>query len=87
MRNYSRDDLDEKALRRLLGGAERIAALMDLVRQTCALLFDTVAGAGCWQTEFTDEERRIICQRIMVRMVGELFKPEQSPNSRSSTLH
>ncbi len=86
MSNYSRDDLDAKALRRLLS-EEQLGALSDLVVQTSELLFDSVAGAGCWQSEFSDEQRRIICQRIMVRMVGELFKPEQPPDFRSSTLH
>jgi hypothetical protein len=86
MSNYSRDDLDANALRRLLS-EEQLAALSDLVVQTSKLLFDWVAGAGCWQSEFSDEQRRIICQRIIVRMVGELFKPEQPADSRSSTLH
>jgi hypothetical protein len=42
---------------------------------------------GCWEFEFTDDQRRIICQRIIVRMVGELFKPEETPNDRSSKMH
>ena len=86
MSNYSRDDLDAKALRRLLS-EDQLAVLSDLLVQTSELLFDAVAGEGCWQSEFSLEQRRIICQRIMVRMVGELFKPEQSANSRSSRLH
>jgi hypothetical protein len=86
MANYGRDDLDAKALRRLLN-EEQLAALADLVDQSSVLLFDSVAGAGCWQSEFSDQQRRIICQRIMVRMVGELFKPEHASSSRSSTLH
>jgi hypothetical protein len=86
MKNYNRDDLDEKALRRLLDEGQ-LSALFELVQQTSGLLFDSVAGQGCWQSEYTDEERRIICRRIIVRMVGELFKPAQAPNSRSSTLH
>jgi hypothetical protein len=81
-----RDDLDEESLRRLLSD-EKLAALWELVGQTSALLFDSVAGEGCWQSEFSDEQRRVICLRIMVRMVGELFKPDPSPNSRSSPLH
>jgi hypothetical protein len=86
MNNYSRDDLDAKALRRLLN-AEQLAALSDLVGQGSALLFDSVAGEGCWHTELSEEERRLICQRIMVRMVAELFKPVASSDSRPSTLH
>jgi hypothetical protein len=86
MSNYHRDDLDTKALRRLLS-EEQLTALSDLVVQSSELLFDSIAGEGCWQSEFSPEQRRIICQRIMVRMVGELFKPEQSDNSRSPTLH
>jgi hypothetical protein len=87
MSNYSRDELDAKALRRLLS-AEQLAALADLIGQGSALLFDSVAGHGCWHAEFTDEERRLICQRIMVRMVAELFRPLQPAYSRSSTtLH
>lgn len=86
MSNYNRDDLDKKALRRLLS-EEQLAALSDLVAQTSELLFDSVAGEGCWQSEFGDEQRRLICQRIMVRMVGELFKPDQPDNSPSPTLH
>jgi hypothetical protein len=85
MSNYRRDDSDSKALRRLLN-EEQLAALLKLVGQTGALFFDSVAGKGCWQSEFSDEQQRSICVRIMVRMVGELFKPESS-NSRSSTLH
>jgi hypothetical protein len=86
MGNYSRDDLDAKALRRLLS-EDQLSALSELVGRSSALLFDCVAGDGCWQAELDDEQRRIICQRIMVRMVGELFRAEQSPSSRSSTLH
>ncbi len=85
MSNYSRDDLDAKALRRLLND-EQLTALSDLVSRGSALLFDSVAGNGCWQSEYSDEERRLICQRIMVRMVAELFKPEPS-STRSSILH
>jgi hypothetical protein len=51
------------------------------------MLFDAVAGEGGWQGEFTEEERRVIRQRIIVRMVGELFKPEEPGKSRSSMLH
>ncbi len=86
MSNFSRDDLDAKALRRLLS-EEQISALSDLVRRGSELLFDSVAGEGCWRSEFNDEQRRVICQRIMVRMVAELFKPEPSSSSRPSTLH
>jgi len=86
MRDYSRDDLDARALSRLLS-KDQLATLRDLVSRSSAILFDSVAGEGCWQSEFNEEERRIICQRIMVRMVGELFKPEQSGNSHPSTLH
>jgi hypothetical protein len=86
MGNFSRDDLDAKALRRLLS-EEQIVQLADLVERASELLFDAVAGDGGWQAELSREERRLICQRIMVRMVGELFKPEVSGNSRSSTLH
>ncbi len=86
MNKYSRDDLDANALRRLLS-EDQLDALAELVSRSSALLFDSVAGKGCWQTEFSDEERRVICQRIMVRMVGELFKPQQSPNSRGPILH
>ena len=82
----NRDDLDKKALRRLLT-EDQLAALLDLVAQTSELLFEAVAGEGCWQSEFSHEQRRVICQRIMVRMVGELFKPEQSDNSPPPTLH
>jgi hypothetical protein len=86
MKNHNRDDLDEKALKRLLDD-KQISALFKLVLQTSALLFDSVAGPGCWQSEFTEDQRRIICQRIIVRIVGELFKPEHPPNSKPSTLH
>jgi cytochrome P450 len=86
MGNYTRDDLDAKALRRLLT-EKQLAALSDLIEQASATLFDAVAGAGCWQAEFTDEQRRTLCQRIIVRMVGELFKPEEPSKSRSSILH
>jgi hypothetical protein len=85
MSNY-RDDLNEKALKRLLS-EEQLAALSDLVVQTSELLFNSVAGQGCWQSEFSVEQRHTICQRIMVRIVGELFKPDPSPIPRSSTLH
>ncbi len=86
MFNHGRDDLDAKALRRLLS-EEQLAALLELVARGSALLFDSVAGQGCWQAEFDDEQRRLICQRIAVRMVGELFKPGSSTDPRSSTLH
>jgi hypothetical protein len=86
MSNYNRDDLDKKALKRLLS-EDQLAALSDLVAQTSELLFDSIAGEGCWHADLDHEQRRVICQRIMVRMVGELFKPEQSDNSRSPTLH
>jgi hypothetical protein len=86
VKNYNRDDLDEKALSRLLDG-DQLSTLFELVQQTSGLLFDSVAGQGCWQSEFTDEERRTICQRVIVRMVGELFKPGKPPSARSSTLH
>ncbi|HEY2105350.1 MAG TPA: hypothetical protein VGH29_06170 [Candidatus Binataceae bacterium] len=86
MSNYSRDDLDTKALRRLLS-EEQLKALSDLVARASELLFDSIAGESCWQLEVSPEQRRIICQRITVRMVGELFKPEQSQNSRPPTLH
>jgi hypothetical protein len=86
MRNYDRDDLDEKALRRLLE-EDQLSALFKLVQETSGFLFDSVAGRGCWQSEFTEEERRIVCQRVIVRMVGELFKPGKLSNPRSSTLH
>lgn len=86
MCNYSRDDLDAKALKRLLC-EKQIEALSDLVDRGSEMLFDAVAGEGCWQGEFTEEERRVIRQRIIVRMVGELFKPEEPGKSRSSMLH
>ncbi len=86
MRNYTRDDLDAKALRRLLS-EKQISALAELIEQGSAILFDSVAGDGCWQAEFTEEERRTICQRIIVRMVGELFKAEEPAKPRSSILH
>ncbi len=86
MKTYKRDDLDEQALKRLLND-NQLSALFKLVLQTGMLLFDAVAGPGCWQSEFTEDERRIICQRIIVRIVGELFRPEQPPNSKPSTLH
>ncbi len=86
MPNYSRDDLDEKALHRLLT-KDQLSTLFNLIFEASALLFDSVAGQGCWRSEFTDDERRIVCQRIVVRMVGELFKPEELLNTRSSMLH
>ena len=86
MKNHNRDDLDEKALKRLLDD-HQLAALFDLVFQTSVLLFDSVAGPGCWQSEFTEEERRIMCQRIIVRIVGELFKAEHPRGPKPSTLH
>jgi hypothetical protein len=86
MNIYGRDDLDAKALRRLLGDGQ-LAVLADLVDRGSAVLFDSIAGPGCWQVEFTGEERRVICQRIMVRMVAELFKPGSSSQSRGSSLH
>ena len=86
MKTCKRDDLDEKALKRLLND-NQLSVLFQLVLQTGTLLFDAVAGPGCWQSEFTEDERRIICQRIIVRIVGELFRPEHPPNSKPSTLH
>lgn len=86
MRNYTRDDLDEKALRRLLS-EDQLSALFDLVIEIGELLFDSVAGQGCWRSELTDDQRRIMCQRMIVRMVGELFKPEPSSTTRSSRMH
>jgi hypothetical protein len=86
MNIYSRDDLDAKALRRLLSDGQ-LAVLADLVSRGSAVLFDSVAGQGCWQAEFTDDERHVICQRIMVRMVAELFRPGPSSQPRSSSLH
>jgi hypothetical protein len=86
MSNFTKDDLNEKALRRLLNG-KQLAELYDLISHSIGLLFDAVSGDGCWKAEFTEEQRRVICQRIMVRMVNELFKPEPFPNSRPPTLH
>ena len=86
MKTYNRDDLDERALKRLLND-NQLSALFKLVLQTGTLLFDAVAGPGCWQSEFTEDERRIICQRIIVRIVGELFRPEHPTDSKPSTLH
>jgi hypothetical protein len=86
MKSYNRDDLDEKALKRLLDD-NQLGALSDLVFQASVLLFDSVAGPGCWQSEFTEDERRIICQRIIVRIVGELFKPDHPRGAKPSTLH
>lgn len=85
MKTY-RDELDNKALRRLLSD-KQMDELANLVNKSSQLLFDAVAGEGAWQAEIDPEQRRIICQRIMVRMVSELFKPEQSDNSRPATLH
>jgi hypothetical protein len=86
MGNYTRDDLDAKALRRLLT-EKQIATLSDLIEQAGALMFDSVAGDGCWNSEFTREERRTICQRLIVRMIAELFKPQEPSRSSSSILH
>ncbi len=86
MKIHNRDDLDEKALGRLLS-AEQLSLLFDLVTEASQTLFDSVAGDGCWQSELSDDQRRIICRRIIVRMVGELFKPEQSLNPRPSRMH
>jgi hypothetical protein len=86
MSNYNRDDLDAKALRRLLN-SEQLTDLSELVGRGSELLFDSVAGQGCWKRELTDDQRRAICQRIMVRMVGELFRAERFSSYRSSTLH
>lgn len=80
MSNHRDDDTDAKVLNRLLNGDE-LAALWGLVDQASALFFDSVAGEGCWQSEFSDEERRMICLRIIVAMAGELVKAESS-NSR-----
>ncbi|GEM_PF-6189993 len=85
MGNYTRDDLDAKALRRLLT-EDQIATLSELIERASAIMFDAVAGDGSWQAEFTREQKSTICQRIIVRMVGELFKPEE-PSKRSSILH
>jgi hypothetical protein len=81
MKIYQRDDLDQKALGRLLND-EQMSVLLDLVLEASRVLFDSVAGEGCWGSEFTDGQRRVICQRIVVRMVAELFKPEQASNDR-----
>ena len=86
MKNCHRDDLDKKALGRLLS-EQQLSVLFDLVFEASQLLFDSVAGEGCWQSEFTDDQRRTICQRIIVRMVGEVFGPEQPSNARSSKVH
>jgi len=86
MKTFQRDDLDKKALGRLLND-QQMSVLLDLVLEASQLLFDSVAGGGCWQSEFTDDQRRVICQRIIVKMVGELFKPEQTSNDRSSRVH
>ena len=86
MKITQRDGFDKKALGRLLND-EQSSILFDLVLEASQLLFDSVAGEGCWQSEFTDDQQRIICQRIVVRMVGELFKPEQTSNDRSTKVH
>ena len=77
MKIYNRDDLDEKALGRLLT-TEQLSLLFDLVAEASQALFDSVAGEGCWRSELTDDQRRIICRRIIVGMVGELFEPDNS---------
>ncbi len=77
MSNHRDDDTAAKVLNRLLNGVE-LAALWGLVDQASALFFDSVAGAGCWQSEFSDEQRRMICLRIIVAMAGELVKAESS---------
>ena len=86
MKSYHRDDLDRKALGRLLS-EKQLSVLFDLVHEASRLLFDSVAGEGSWQSEFSAEQRQIISQRIMVRMVGELFEPDQSSNAGASRVH
>lgn len=86
MKTYNRDDFDKKALGRLLN-EKQLSVLFELAHEACRLLFDSVAGDGCWQSEFTADQRKIICQRVIVRMVGELFGPEQSPTERPSRVH
>ncbi|MGO9058431.1 MAG: hypothetical protein ACLQU2_13765 [Candidatus Binataceae bacterium] len=86
MKNQHRDDLDKKSLGRLLN-QEQLSLLFDLVFEASRLLFDSVAGEGCWESEFTDDQRRTICQRIIVRMVRELFEPEQASSPRPSRMH
>ncbi len=86
MKTYQRDDLDQKALGRLLND-QQLSVLLDLVLEASQMLFDSVGGQGSWQFEFTDDQRRIICRRIIVRMVGELFKPEQTSSDQTSKMH
>jgi hypothetical protein len=86
MKTSQRDDLDKKALERLVDD-ERLSLLFDLVLQASQMLFDAVGGKGSWQSEFNEDQRRIMCQRIVVRMVGELFKPEETSNDRPFRLH
>jgi hypothetical protein len=76
MKSYQRNDLDKKALGRLMN-EEQLSTLFDFVLEASQLLFNSVAGEGCWQSEFTDDQQRIICQRMIVKMIGELFGPEQ----------
>jgi hypothetical protein len=86
MSSHGREDLDAK-LRRLLS-EDQLAALSESVGQSCGMLFDSVGGEGSWQAEFNGEQQRIVCQRVIVRMVAELFEPEQAPKSGGKfTLH
>lgn len=86
MKSYQRDDLDKKALKRLLN-EEQLSTVFEFVVEAAQVLFNSVAGEGCWQSEFTDDQQRIISQRITVKMIGELFGPEQSSNASSHRMH
>ena len=86
MRNFREDDLDAKALGRLMT-KEQITKVLDLVDRGSAIVFDSVAGEGCWLAEFSEEQRRTICQRIMVRMVDELFNNRECYNLVSPKVH
>jgi hypothetical protein len=86
MKNHNRTDLNREAIRRLLGD-EHSSAVLNLILQAAEIMFDSVGGAGSWRSEVTDGERRTICESIVVRMVGELFKPDEPPRGGSCKLH